>query len=410
MLAFSEATVDRRLRAPDDSNAAKPASTWDDMAFRQWVAGALKRHQEHLAEPETNKPADFSNRDLRGWDFSAIGGGLPLKNVRAVGACLAEAKLPGANLRNARLALSDLEGADLTGADLTMADLRGARLDGAILKDARLDGVNLGPADLKTDRRTASREMAQGAHNAGMSRADLSGAKLRKATLTGCDLTGSVFRGADLTGADMAHAIIEDCEFEDAAGADEALAAVNSAVSGGQTVEDLLADHDRYVTSGGQAGACLSLRDRKIDGVSFAGHDLSQARILDCALTNCSFDRATLDQADFAGSTITDGDFTGVSAAGVSFRRTRLERCKFFGAQIGVLAMTDGSAATAETKLMSSFERAVFVHCFFTDGRSSAILRQPEFRNASADAASLAQLKTIGIPVPVLRRFTVLAA
>ncbi|MEM7524131.1 MAG: pentapeptide repeat-containing protein [Pseudomonadota bacterium] len=409
MTEFRRLLADRRNWSPGEQSGGAPQSTWDDLDFRQWVAGALKKHQAHLAEPDSHKPADFSNRDLRGWDFSKIGTGLPLQNVRAVGACLAESKLPGANLRGARLALSDLEGADLTGADLSMADLRGARLDGAILANARLDGVNLGPADLKTDRRTVSREFAQGSHNAGMAGADLSGAKLRKATLTGCDLTGSIFRGADLTGADMAHAIIVDCEFEDAAGADEALAAVNAAVAGGQSIEDLIAAHTLFVKSAGRDGACLSLRERNIEDVAFTSVDLSQARLLDCNFARCDFSGTTLDQADFAGSVLSNCAFTDASAAGVSFRRARLERCSFFGAQIGVLAMTDGVAATAETKLMSSFERAMLIDCRFTDGRKSAILRQPEIRNASADAPSLAQLKDIGIPVPVLRRFTVLA-
>lgn len=380
------------------------ALTWEDMGFRKWVRDQLIAHQGHVADA-SRPPADFSNRDLRGWDFSALGDGLPLKGVRAIGACMADAKLPRADLRGAKLALSDLEGADLTDADLSHADLRGARLDGANLKGARMDGVNLGPADLKTDRRTASRQFDKGKHIAGMAGADLSGARLRKATMTGCDLTGSVFRGADLSGADMSYAIVVDCEFEDADGAEVALAALNAANDGPRSTGDALADHARYL-NGDPSGACLSWKGRTASKEVFAGRDLSQARFIDCVFQNCDFSETILDQADFAGSTFIQCSFVAVSAAGVSFRRTRMEKCEFARAQIGVLSMGEGGAGTT-TKLLSSFERATFVGCNFGGEGASAILRQPEFRNACADAVSLAELKTIGIPVPVLRRFTV---
>jgi len=400
-----EASSGGRISIEDQSSEVE--STWEDLGFRRWFGQQLKSHQMHLQGVDGSKPADFSNRDLRGWDFSKFGSGLPLKGFKGVGACFASAKLPGADLSHAKLALSDLEGADLSGADLSYADLRGARLDGANLSGARLDGVNLGPANLKTDRRTSSRDMDAGSHAAAMKEADLSGAKLRKATLTGCDLTGSVFRGADLSGADMAHAVIDDCEFEDAHGAEDALSAVNTAISGGQSLGDRIAAHKLFIESGGASGACLSLRGETIQSQSFARLDLGHARFIDCVVKDCDFSEATLDQADFAGSKMANCKFVAIEAAGVSFRRVQFEGCNFARAQIGVLALGTGVAAQSDHKLLSSFEGAKLLNCTFGSDRDSAALRQPELRNVSADPRTVGSFKAVGIPVPVLRKFTV---
>lgn len=56
-----------------------------------------------------------------------------------------------------------------------------------------------------------------------------------------------------------------------------------------------------------------------LDGVSFAGADLTGAKFLDCGLIGCSFEGADLTRADFTGSHAEATDFTGADLTDALF-------------------------------------------------------------------------------------------
>lgn len=381
----------------------KPAGggTFDDPYFKKWVREQLMNHQAHLRGEEGGAPANFSNRDLSGWNFNTEKG-LPLSGFKGVGACFAGAQLVNADLSNAQCALADFENADLRNANLTGADLRGARMDGARLDGARMDGVNLGPATLKAKKTTVSRAFVEGDNAASMREAQMTGVTLRNASLQGCDLSGSVLRGADMTGADLSHAVLENVDFDDAEGAREAVAGQAAMIDGVFDLDRALAANAAFHASGGAQGLCLTARNQTIQGKDLKGLVLHQARFLDCQLIDVDFSASRMDQIDFSGSTLINVQLIGVESAAPVFRRAILKRVYFAKAVFDTQALDTGD------KVKPNFERAEFHNCEFGENRERCTLREPEFRNVKADAHSIQGLAAIGVPKQILRTFTVL--
>ncbi|MEM6491242.1 MAG: pentapeptide repeat-containing protein, partial [Pseudomonadota bacterium] len=201
----------------------------------------------------------------------------------------------------------------------------------------------------------------------------------------------------------MTHAIIEEAEFEDALGADEALASVTSFAEGEKSFVAALQEHRDYIESGGEAGARLTVSGRRFKDQDFASVDLSEATFEDCSFVDCVFRGTSMDQTAFDGSEFERCDFTAVRSLGISMRRTRLVECGFGGAEFDAAEVEGGGV------LKPSFEGTTFLRCSFGVGRGAATIRQPELRNVTADAASVAALKEVGIPTPILRRFTITA-
>lgn len=123
------------------------------------VRDVVRLHELWVAKGEDGKRADFSESNLREFDFSgrdlrqAIFRRANLRNIDMSGSSLSHADFYGvdlskSDLRNADLRVADLSEADLSGADLSRADLRGAYLRGANLRNTNLCQVDLRDTDL----------------------------------------------------------------------------------------------------------------------------------------------------------------------------------------------------------------------------------------------------------------------
>ena len=124
--------------------------------------------------------------------------------VRGTQADLSHKRLAGPELRGLQLPYANLSGVACTGQDLSGANLQGSLLVDSNWTGSSLRGANLAYADL--------------------SRADLLGSDLRDAELSGTDLENADLTGADLRGSSRKQARfpgawLEECRFEEAAGA-----------------------------------------------------------------------------------------------------------------------------------------------------------------------------------------------
>ena len=95
-------------------------------------------------------------------------------------------------------------------------------------------------------------------------------------------------------------------------------------------LEEMLADHKRYVLSGGgKEGDKLSLPNENLSNMDFSGMDLSGA----------SFTSADLSWADFRGANLTDVNFycanlTGANLSDTNLTGAQLSSANFTGAKL----------------------------------------------------------------------------
>ena len=132
--------------------------------------------------------------------------------VKANGANLTRAKLPGARLAGIDLTSARLEEANLEGADLSYAVAPGANFSSAHLERVDMTGgVQLQGANMLV-------ASMQGANLFGalMQGADLSSASLQGAILTHAHLHGAVLRDADMEGADLQWANLQRADLSGA--------------------------------------------------------------------------------------------------------------------------------------------------------------------------------------------------
>lgn len=89
-------------------------------------------------------------------------------------------------------------------------------------------------------------------------------------------------------------------------------------------------------------------------GVRLSDKDLSYADFSDVKFENCTFERATLDQADFSGATMTKNCFVGASANGTNFVGADLKGASFEGAKMLAL----GPLASDKQRAITDFSGA----------------------------------------------------
>lgn len=171
-----------------------------DSRHFQFLLGTLKQSDDGrtawLAFKEKTRwidlsTADFTHRDLRGYDF-------------------AETNFSMAILREADLSAADFSDANVSCADLRRANLRGAILDRVRLDSANLQEANLSDVCLEGANLTHAKLVKAMLIGADLSDADLTGADLSGACLKYVRLTGARLRGADVSGADLTGAILDD--------------------------------------------------------------------------------------------------------------------------------------------------------------------------------------------------------
>ncbi|MEI7624426.1 MAG: pentapeptide repeat-containing protein [Actinomycetes bacterium] len=253
-----------------------------------------------------------SNADLRAVDLSGF-----YLGVDGAGRGL---DLSGANLSLASLKGANAVGVNLSGADLSNADLSGANLSGANLGFANLFGANLAGANL--------------------SGANLSGVNLTNVPITDANLSGAILEGAIIDGTSFANSDLSDVNFTEVT-----------------------------FCEGVKANTCA---------IDFRGADLSRANLSRQGLQGVVFAGADLSQANFEGSTLQDADLSGANLRGASMGSVNLS-----GANLTSAVLQRANAAFASGANVN-FLNADLRNANF---QNSALTGQTNFRGAMTEGA-----------------------
>ncbi len=360
---------------------------------------------------------DFSGKDLSYVDFT----GSKLLNANLSNGRFAGAIFYSCDLRNAILDYGDFSRADFRGAIISGASIYGSDLEeadmrrGQMLKFDELGRVVEAASDrarthgpsgvtvLSGSRMNASNMSRVKAHGADFTDADLSGLALREADLTdvnfeGANLSDTDLSGADLDNANFAHCIINSQTVSTMA-LDEGqrkVIAEDPARSGetlaerGQTLEDLIKVHKKWVKSAGKLGEQMNISGAdmrgtadlhktpltaiRAKGTNFMGQDLRRANM----------QSAVLDQSDFRDCKLMGADIRGSSLKEASFARADLR-----GAKLGPLRFDspDGKGVKLQRTNLSG---GLLRYCDLSGADLSyAILMGADLTGANLEACDL---------------------
>ncbi|HYE45800.1 MAG TPA: pentapeptide repeat-containing protein, partial [Caulobacter sp.] len=263
--------------------------------------------------------ADLRDADLRTANLSKA----DLRGVCLRGANLAYANLIGADLREGRIALQD----SIQGFRILTHERQPGDLDYAIMAGANLDGVHA-PGETRTADLT----------DAILSGAQLGGARMVKATLDGADLTGAEVFNTDLSGASLRRAVLTGVDtsaanFEKADLTDVLRAPPPVVYIDDTPLGEVLAEHERFCTSGGAGGA-----PARISRVDFRGLRQLRCRMMTgihapgSVFFGMDMERVELQGSDLSGADLRGANLRGADLRGVKFVDARLDRADLRGA------------------------------------------------------------------------------
>lgn len=409
------------------SDGANMRITGATVSTEERIKGAIISHQKWKLNRPDGKRANLSFEDMANWQLA----GVDLSMIDFTGAFMAGANLTKANLQGCNFFMADLEGADLTGANLVGSNLRGARLTRCNLTNARLDGADLSKGQItlefvkKSERLEAlgSAPRATGVYSTDLSSSTMQRSVLVNANLTDCDMTGADLSGADAKGADLSGSIlldanlkdlhIDDARFDGAvtfgAHMDESLRGQLKARGASESqfgrkvdLPALLALHQTWLETEGAEGGPLNVECADLSGAILSKRDLSSARLRRCQLANADFTESTLVFADLTMSDLAGAKFDRADLGGCSLRRANLRGASFVEASL-FPARLGGEAAR---NWPTSLENAAMHGANF----AGAKMQLPILRGARITGDMLETMRTIGVPVGVLRKMIVEAA
>jgi uncharacterized protein YjbI with pentapeptide repeats len=414
-VSLSESAARAAATAPGQDG--KPKSINCRRLLRQSdIVDILQLHQRFRACQPGGARAVIEFADASGLDFSgmdledAVFTGCRLEGANFEGACLDNtiffcADLRRANLRGASLRRADLRGTSLQGANLSSADmfecdfregtiaekLRGGEL--AFLSheatSADLDETSFVSANLARARMNGVTAIRADFSNAIMRDCKLVRARLTHARLVGANLENSDLAGADLVGADLEGAVLTGACLEMIVTQDTNMKGVlTDAVSGRgldeleRPVQDLLADHVKYVATTGTEGcvADFTAVDMRSLG-SLADLDLTGLQAKGANLYGLNMDRVRLQGANLEGADLRCVRLGGADLRGINLRLAKLGGADLRDAKLGPLLLG------ADRRLPSRLAGAALDY---------ADLRGSDLRYADLTGADLTNARTSG--------------
>jgi uncharacterized protein YjbI with pentapeptide repeats len=305
--------------APPDADVTKKL---EELKVSDARAIASYRTSAHFNAPVRRLTADERDRARTG-----------MRELRAQGVSFAgldwtRFDLSGYDLQKGDFRKTLLEGADLSGTNVAGSDMSGAVLAHATLHKtcfdgAVLEGTNLGSAQLEG--------------------ASLVGANLRKAIFVRAKLLHVCLKGADLTGIDWLEAELGAVDFEEA-------------ITGGL---DFLPGHDLTRCRFPRARLAKSnFLETKLDGVDFAGADMTSVTFLGVSANGADFRGASMTKfvaveacsfegANFAGANLTGSLLRGANLRGANFEGAHLDGVNLSGSDLTGANLTDTQAKEA---------------------------------------------------------------
>ena len=157
----------------------------------------MSEHAKWLADKDTGKRAELTNKSFKGWNFS----GRDLSYVELDGSDLSDANLSGANLSYASLKSAFLFNVNLTGANVEHADFSMVNMCEANLNDIKGERTRFSFATM---------------WNCDVKKVSLVGASFMETQLSDCDFTGSNLENAVFAGADLDNAVFSDTSLKNA--------------------------------------------------------------------------------------------------------------------------------------------------------------------------------------------------
>jgi len=284
-----------------------------------------------------------------------------LDEAEFTAASLVGANLYGSSLVRASFYCADLRNCDLRNTKLINADLRGASFRGANLANAVLDRADLRAATMvfvsRHEFSVIDRSETPGGtlggvdfSNCSLRNTSFGNAKLDGANFSGAILIGVCFRGARMTDACFHDAVLMGTDVKELHLPREAFdgCVMDSPPEDGEIsgrLKSMLADHQRWVNSGGRtgAGAVMDGLDVRplhdaIAGLSLTG--LSARNTIGVAM---DFSECQLQGAKFDGADLRGANFSRADLSGASFKGAKLRHAVFEGSKLLSLPLRDRS-------------------------------------------------------------------
>jgi uncharacterized protein YjbI with pentapeptide repeats len=310
---------------------------------------ALNEH-ERYATGRGGVRAQFNSADLSGQVLANRN----LDEADFSGASLAGANLFGCSLVRASLYCADLRNCNLRNTKLTNADMRGASFKGADLSNSVLDNADLRAAMMVNAAAGAkaavevSGTMFGGVDfsHCSLRNTSFSNARLDGANFNDSLLVGTKFHGAQLTNAHFRGAVMMSVDLSDLPAEALVGCVMDTTPQGGASkLAAMLDDHERWVKSGGQAGAGAVLDGEDLRPLHdrFAKRSLIGLSARDTIAIDVDFAGAQLQGARFDGADLRGASFIDADLSGVSFNNARLSHARFDRTRLGTLHLVGGS-------------------------------------------------------------------
>lgn len=411
------------LEVPDESDL--PTISQADLSK------AVRAHADYLKGKQGGARAVLKFKDISGLDLSDS----DLSHADFTGSRLAGTNLSYCQMEGAIFFACDMRNADLRSANLTRADLRGAYLSGANMAGANLDRADMREGKImKRDSKGVLTNRDRGMLSG--TKTVLSGARLTNASLKDIDARGADFSDVDLSGALIQQADCEGANFENANLADSDLTnakmsrtnlrgavtanslmkntelfdAQQEDVKGdhdmgqkletlGKSLEELLADHHKWVSSAGRESGQLDLsgfdlRDiLKLNKYELTAVKAIGATFLTQNLQGAHLQHAHLDKSDFRDCRLLKADMRASSLKYALFARADAREINFsplyFANPDGTKRMKAVDLTGADFRY-ADLREANFSHAILTGADfSHAILNRANFNEADLSGALL---------------------
>jgi len=159
-------------------------------------------------------------------------------------------------------------------------------------------------------------------------------------------MVGVDLSGANLDGAQMGGTVVDTSALAQARHLSEAaraqLAEPTLQKLSAEALAAAVAQHERWVESGGAAGARLDLDMAELPPADLSGRVLAGARLRRCRAAGLRLHAARLDMADLAYTDLRGADLERASLRGATLRRAVLERAQLAGAVLEAQPMSGG--------------------------------------------------------------------
>ena len=252
--------------------------------------------------------------------------GANLTNASVNNATLTNANLTNANLTNTQFFYSTLTNANLTGATVVETNfgptnvtptqlystasyqaqnLQGIGFAGDDLTNWNFSGQNLTNASLQSTNLTNA-NLA----NANLTNASLQSTNLTNANLANANLTNASVNNATLTNANLTNANLTNTQFFYST-------LTNANLTGATVVETNFGPTNVTPT---QLYSTASYQAQNLQGIGFAGDDLTNWNFSGQNLTNASLQSTNLTNANLANANLTNANLTNANLTGVDLR------------------------------------------------------------------------------------------